>query len=403
MTTSSAKTKGSPGAGPHRSSTRIAGLFRGAWRELAVPLEKRNPFLDGLRAIAILLVINAHQAAAFAVQFGKNTYNRFPLTSDGWMGVDLFFVLSGFFIGSQLWRELSETGTISFGRFMLRRGLRIWPLYFFVFAAVSIIFVPAALFPRYGWSDIVFLSNYFRHGIVGGSWSLSSEEQFYILAPLSLLLFAKRSAGAYRWGLLGLLVAELGIRMAIFYHLTGHLFVRNPNAMKVMYFPFHTHCDGLIAGMLIANLVAYTDPIKAKNLPWLAIAAGLLMLLAVFVFHFESLNFCALAVFFGGIVWLSTQRVIPIFNAHIFYVLSRLSYGMYLNHQYMGSWVVKHVSPVLLRLPFGHAGATALSSLTLVCMSTALSALTFALIEHPFLVLRTALLQRKAIPLLVAR
>src|SRR6185312_14417120 len=278
----------------------------------------------------------------------------------------------------------------------------IWPLYFFVFAAVSIILRHFAASQQYGWSDVVFLSNYFRHGIVAGSWSLCSEEQFYILAPLSLLLFAKRSAGACRWGLLGLLVAELCIRMATFYHLTGHLFVRNPNAMAGMYFPFHTHCDGLIAGMLIANLIAYTNPVKARNLPWLAIAAGLLLLLAVFVFHFESLNFCALAVFFGGIVWLGTQRVIPIFNSHIFYVLSRLSYGMYLNHEYMRPWVVNHVAPVLLRLPFGHAGATALSSLTLVCLSTALSALTFALIEHPFLVLRTALLQRKAIPLLVA-
>ena len=377
--------------------SKLPGGVRRAWHELAVPLEKRDPFLDGLRALAILLVINTHQAAAFALNFGKNHYSTFPVTAAGWAGVDLFFVLSGFFIGTQLWRELAKTGTIEFGRFMIRRGLRIWPLYFFFFAMVTIFWHRAAIGHQHGWSDLVFLTNYFHKGIVGGSWSLCSEEQFYIIAPLTLLLISKRSAKAYRYGLIGLMVVEIVIRSANFYQLTGHLFVRNPDAMQTLYFPLDTHCDGLIAGLLIANLISYTDKIKSKNLPFVAIAGGLLMLVASDKFHLETINFAALAITFGGMVWLSTQRVIPIFNGHIFYVLSRLSFGMYLNHQYMETWIANHVAPILLTHG-GPAIATAASCLTLAIFSAALSVVTFVFIESPFLALRTTILQVEIVP-----
>jgi peptidoglycan/LPS O-acetylase OafA/YrhL len=385
-----------------RTSVRLIGLLQGAWRDLAVPTEKRSPFLDGLRAIAILLVINAHEAAAFSERLGKNFYTRFPVTSAGWMGVDLFFVLSGFFIGSQLWRELAQTGTISFSRFIIRRGLRIWPLYFFVFAVVAIMFPAVTVAQHYGWSDLTFLTNYFHHGIVDGSWSLCSEEQFYILAPLSMLLFKRRSAAAYRWGLGVLLVVELGVRMWTFHSLTGHLLVRNTDAMQHIYFPFHTHSDGLIAGLLIANLIAYAGKARTPKLPWIPIVTGVLFLLAAARLNMEVLNFTGLAVFFGGVVWLGTQYVIPIFNGHIFYLLSRLSFGMYLNHQYMEQWVAEQIAPRLLHLHLGGAGAAFGSCVVLVCLSAFVSALTFALLEHPFLVLRTAILGRKAIPRLVA-
>ena len=108
-----------------------------------------------------------------------------PFVRWGWTGVDLFFVLSGLLIGTQLWRELDRTGDIRVGRFLLRRGLRIWPLYT---SLVVSIFGEVVFLGRDGsglWSDAAYLSNYF-HCQIGGSWSLSTEEQFYILAPISL-------------------------------------------------------------------------------------------------------------------------------------------------------------------------------------------------------------------------
>ena len=137
---------------------RVRNTLRSAVTELRVPAEKRIPFLDGLRTFAILLVINQHTCAAWDETFAPNRYTSFPLTVNGWMGVDLFFVLSGFFIGSQLWKELVRTGTISLGGFMVRRTLRIWPLYFFVYA-VALAFIPhgSAVAQRYGWPEGVVL------------------------------------------------------------------------------------------------------------------------------------------------------------------------------------------------------------------------------------------------------
>ncbi len=202
-----------------RALSRIGGMFRGGWRELTTPAEKRNPFLDGLRTIAVLLVVNGHSAHGIVASFGENAYTRFPLTSAGWMGVDLFFVLSGFFIGGQLWRELSKSETIHFGRFMIRRGLRIWPLYFLVLVAMIFIYPEIATLRHYGWTDAVFITNYLKDptGLVNGSWSLCSEEQFYIIAPLLLLAVGKRSARMWRWLLGSLMGAELAFRVFKFY------------------------------------------------------------------------------------------------------------------------------------------------------------------------------------------
>src|ERR1017187_5364664 len=115
-----------------------ATLFSGSIVELLHPPAGQIPFLDGLRSIAILLVMNGHLSHRFAEAYGQNFYSRLPFVQNGWIGVDLFFILSGFFIGGQLWKELRDRGSIAVGRFVLRRGFRIWPLYFFTFLCVLV-------------------------------------------------------------------------------------------------------------------------------------------------------------------------------------------------------------------------------------------------------------------------
>src|SRR5436305_13199738 len=83
--------------------------------------------LDVLRALAIVLVFSGHFGDEFQA---VPKVAHFPVFYWSWTGVDLFFVLSGALIGSQLWKELQRTGHIRIGRFLLRRGFRIWPLYF---------------------------------------------------------------------------------------------------------------------------------------------------------------------------------------------------------------------------------------------------------------------------------
>src|SRR5580700_3805244 len=101
-------------------------------------MPKRLASLDSLRAVAILLVVGGHMPHIDLpngdVLLGLITHYW---QEGGWIGVDLFFVLSGFLIGGLLFREYRQYGAISFGRFFIRRGLKIYPP-FFAMIAVTI-------------------------------------------------------------------------------------------------------------------------------------------------------------------------------------------------------------------------------------------------------------------------
>ena len=380
--------------------------MRSAVTELWHPAERRIPFLDGLRTIAILLVVNHHVCAAWDSMAGANRYTSFPLTVQGWMGVDLFFVLSGFFIGTQLWKELVRTGTVSLGDFMLRRSLRIWPLYFFTFA-VSLLLAPHAdaVAKHYGWTDIVFLVNYLGGGVVPGGWSLSTEEQFYLVTPLLLLLFRGRSLRWFRGMLAGLWLLEIAVRIAEYVHRTGAWRVKDAVAFEHLYYPFHTHSDGLIAGLIVSNLVVAAQGRKARGetvgnaRPWLVLLVGVVGTGVCWRLQSETLNFAGLGMIFAAVVWWGIHRAPEALRSRFFYLGSRLSFGMYLNHFYF-------VEPVLRGMERMHGGARLPLALTPVAVaavvggSALVAAATFCLVEHPFLLWRTVLLRRRtAVPL----
>src|SRR5215469_16350920 len=149
---------------------------------------KRMPQLDALRGLAVIAVL-IHNT-------GRDLYTGF-LTRNGWMGVDLFFVLSGFLITGILLDTKNSDGY--FRNFYARRCLRIWPLYyctlFFMFVVVPLvrpseahqIFEPRSM-PW--WSYFVYLQNFLvpsitrATGLLGVTWSLAVEEQFYLVWPL---------------------------------------------------------------------------------------------------------------------------------------------------------------------------------------------------------------------------
>ena len=167
---------------------RAAAVLRHGAADLMSAPPGNVPGLDLLRTLAIILVVSGHYVGEFT-DARKLTLGigRFPLFYFSWTGVDLFFVLSGFLIGGQLWRQLVRTNSIDVPRFLLRRGLRIWPFYFaFLISALMTSRKPAAAFLP----DLLFVSNYLPNAIAGG-WSLSTEEQFYIFVPLLLLALNK--------------------------------------------------------------------------------------------------------------------------------------------------------------------------------------------------------------------
>lgn len=369
--------------GPRRWITvTVSGALRDLWR----PPASQIPFLDGLRTIAVLLVVNNHLNEQFVAVNGPNLYSRIPIVVNGWIGVDLFFVLSGFFIGGQLWKELKRTGKVEIRRFVLRRGFRIWPLYFFTYFCVLLLTRHAA--KGYGWSDLVFLTNYVNRGIVLGSWSLCTEEQFYILAPVLLALFAGRYVRGYQPWLWLILFLPLLNRVGVWWYETGHFFGDDPTVFANIYYKFNTHCDGLIMGMIISNLWVSGRSGNAKlQKAWAAVSvvAGFALLVLSRRVQHEVLVFSGLAFFFGSLVWFGLHWKVAFFNSRFFYWGSRLSFGIYLNHAYLVPWINRNLLP---HLPIPAVPREITGFLLTSIVSALIALVTFCLVEHPFLELR---------------
>jgi peptidoglycan/LPS O-acetylase OafA/YrhL len=380
----------------------ISSLFSGSLVDLMHPPQGQIPYLDGLRTIAILLVINGHLSGQFAQAYGANRYSHLPFVADGWIGVDLFFILSGFFIGGQLWKEVRRTRNVNVGRFILRRGFRIWPLYFFTFLCVFLWHLASGQSmadKQYGWSDIVFLTNYHNRGIVLGSWSLCTEEQFYIVTPIALFIFASHlpQLRNFRPWLWALLISVTLLRAAIWIFFTGHFFVHDTLLFAPLYYASITHCDGLIMGLIIANLWAANEQPRSRFAsPGLLVLYGLAITVVLNIVQREIFDFFVLALLFGAFTWLGLQRPIAIFNSRIFYWISRLSFGMYLNHEYMIPFAVRCIGGIAHSMPalFAHFSVVAnlLGVALLVLFSAVVSLVTFCCVEHPFLQARKVVL-----------
>jgi len=197
------------------------------------------PALDGLRAVAVLAVLTYHAG----------------WIPGGFLGVDVFFTLSGFLITTLLCEEHARTGTISIRRFYVRRARRLLPaLVAFLLVCGGILFVtmPSALWPTLGGTLLGVLSYganwliiYWRgFGVFGHTWSLAIEEQFYLAWPV-LLLGLLRGACA-RWIAAGLVTAAVGSlawRLAL--ALADASFPR-------LYAATDTHADGLLLGAALA-------------------------------------------------------------------------------------------------------------------------------------------------------
>jgi peptidoglycan/LPS O-acetylase OafA/YrhL len=168
------------------------------------------PQLDALRFFAFLAVFVHHSFPQDALSYVKK---GIPIGVAEWMsafvraggfGVDLFFVLSSFLITSLLIREMKEHGTISVRKFYLRRILRIWPLYY-AFLALAIFVFPhlglkgESIEPKFIPAFMLFFGNWavtwwgYPTSAIALLWSLSIEEQFYLVWPVLLKLLGKES------------------------------------------------------------------------------------------------------------------------------------------------------------------------------------------------------------------
>src|SRR3989344_3904337 len=216
---------------------------------------KRIFGLDLVRCIAILCVLMAHSITVFLIPFVHNNFTarlerifNYPF---GFLGVEIFFVLSGYLIGSIIIKKIINGGSVKeLFNFYKRRWLRTLPLYFLV--VFLLLFNPLANF-YFSWLNLVFLQNFDAIALQFNpvSWSLSIEEWFYIVIPFLFLCFVKKNE-ARTFFIFCLSVVLFSIISRIFYVITF-----NPDFdFGVRRFIF-LRMDSLMIGVLFSGIKYY--------------------------------------------------------------------------------------------------------------------------------------------------
>lgn len=283
---------------------------------------QRNFALDALRALAIMLVFTAHTINAFG------SPAMFAPLQFGGTGVDLFFVLSGWLIGNQLFIEKQKYGDIDVPRFWVRRWMRTMPAYY---AVLSVTIAQQYLTKNdfeFPWAHIFFLQNYQEElKLFYVSWSLSVEEQFYLMiAPFSVFLLKQKKQ----------------VQLALFIAL-----LLTPSLFRLLgwydnYNQTHVRLDCCAMGVLLAYMKNY------KTNVWSVLQQFLKYLFPTSVFAylafyasrynpewgFEDPSKLILAIVFGiWVMWTDfTNFQIKYRWQYITKYISTRSYAMYLLH-----------------------------------------------------------------------
>lgn len=367
---------------------------------------QRVPALDGVRALAICLVIAYHGLIA---QFPHATGVFATLCGFGWVGVPLFFTLSGFLVAGTIYRQVS-VDRFSLGRFYLDRTLRIFPLaYLFLFCYGTVV-------GRIGWNAWT-LTNFTYTSLVTGItegpghfWSLQVEELFYLVAPMALILLArftltmatmadpKRFAQVLTLAILAQWVVR-ALWLIVFPYAHGA-------TLEGPYYRPVFNLDFFLAGTLVAvwrqtgalgrvaARVRWTFE-KRETATVLLLALYVPLLIATqpmdgLVTRPDwtiALTYPAICVWSAAVVgWfaessvhVSTDRVATLFASRPASLVATLSYGMYVWHGPTIIFVrVAGLAPVLqVALDLG--------------VFVGVAAISYALVEKPFLLLRDAL------------
>ncbi len=338
---------------------------------MSVQGASHRPEIDGLRAFAVLSVVLFH----FSV----------PGFGGGFVGVDVFFVISGFLIGDILWRELNRTGSISLKSFYYRRIKRLAP----AFVAVAIVTFTVSYFVLLPFefrefgkeliSSTVYLSNVYFFMKAGyfdtiaedklflHTWSLSVEEQFYIFLPLTMILFVRSPT----W-LIRVLAAifSLSLLSCIAVTVTSH-------TAAFYLFPFRAW--ELLTGVLLAISV-YHRKENWRHAAWIS-WAGLAMLIASVMLIEPGKSFPGVQAIFPvlgtAMLIFNGQHRNPVNRAFSFppvVFVGLISYSLYLWH-----WPVLTLSRYYSEAAFTFAQTVALLALCL-----ALASLSWRFIEQPF-------------------
>jgi peptidoglycan/LPS O-acetylase OafA/YrhL len=347
--------------------------------------------LDILRAVAVILVLWRHlpplEGQPQWLLGITDTLQR-----GGWVGVDVFFVLSGFLVSGLLFREYIKNDSVSVGRFLFRRAFKIYPAFYLMIAAfltdrwIMGLEIPIEAVIR----EVFFIQNY-KNGLVIHTWSLAVEEHFYLLlAGMVWLLVRYNSRNAFaRLPQLFcvILLATLFLRLQMCLSNTSFRYY-------TFFFPTHLRIDALMFGVLLSYWWHFkaTPDQKTSMHRWRGalIAAGTLGLMPAFIWQLERtwwmpvfgvmLFYVAGGCLVLGMLGLRSER-----QNGVVRILARTgtaSYSIYVWHILAANWMYRSLKGMALEQHW---------ALLLVCYFTVtwlFGMLMARLVEFPALKLR---------------
>jgi peptidoglycan/LPS O-acetylase OafA/YrhL len=345
-----AKVKNNAMSGPP-ATNKCEGLK--AFKESTPPPDKRLLGLDVLRFIAISLVVFRHleglecspEASSWCVWVQKIADT---LNCGGWVGVDIFFVLSGFLVSGLLFREWHQRKEISLGRFLVRRGLKIYPAFwFFLFSMLVLSIIQHRPIDKRGLlGEFLFLQNCWAN-LFNHTWSLAVEEHFYLLCAVGawLLLRMRRTTGENPFKSIPFLFMLVAAICLVTRLVSNHLFP--PGRVRLLFFGTHIRVDSLFFGVLLSYLWHFYFTAKHHRViyqfRWVLVFVGIGLLAPMFSaqpfdprqtwIRVYGFVLCYLA---GGALLLGTLKIFegaisPL--ARLVGFLGANSYSVYLWHQ----------------------------------------------------------------------
>ena len=363
------------------------------------PPSKYVPALDGIRGLAILSVLGFHLLASNSFTGSHVCDLLVKIRMSGWVGVDLFFALSGFLITGILLDTREDPGCLR--NFYMRRLLRIAPLYYLVLGLLLVGFQPST------WVEgrpflllLTYLQNtpFWWGSPVPGAlandtlhlWSLAAEEQFYFLWPLVVLLVPGRRS--LLW------VAIAGIALS---PISRYLLLAHGASFQATYKLTVCRADSLLAGASLA--IGYRSSLRSALLR-IAPLAFTLSVVACLLLSWRTGNFdynvnrwlnlvgySLVAVASTSLIALAlspTTRTSRTLEAPILRFFGRYSFGLYIFHQIVASVVEAHFGSALHHLVPQKSLFHLVSTAFVLRITSPLPGFSFHYGERPFLRLK---------------
>lgn len=361
--------------------------------------QRRIPPLDGVRALAILLVIMRHtlDRSLRGVE-GINPFLQVVM-GFGWFGVLLFFTLSGFLIGGMIYEEVRED-RFSARTFYMRRVLRILPAAFFF---LTVVYWSKLSFDKITLYNYLFITNYTWVSFADHYWSLNVEEHFYLIFPfLFALLYrvlskrADRVLSAFACGIVFVWVlrAYVGVTQHPSFLFPGNISMASH--WQVDYFLFGVagailRAEGWAPRKKWLSLVLLSTPVLFVFLAYVTAQMGASVTVGLTSAHMALLapSFAMLSFLFVLCAATQEDAFTKVLSCRVFGWIGLLSYSMYIWHMVVIAWVGGHKG-FLSGISDPNVYAAAVFAVNVAGTMSA-AVLSYDFIERPFLALRRVL------------